>query len=247
MIVSAALRSAVIMDFSRIERTPHAAQSSPKTGSPPHISRIDVLTDGRPAGTLQEPPHGAANLRQNDFSVPDPFFSPPFFPLHRFLIHNILSRRGFTPAGIMFPVSAVMLKRMDAYDDSLEAFSRPLMPLVEFSLDEQGRMTVQSETADLYRYMDLTAQAEALFGFVAETIEVELVEELRFLVNYDNTKRAIQEIVDMPDRLVDLFIRFCLQNNGNLSARKRSEYFKMLSDDEVTRMETAVRDAYQPR
>jgi len=51
----------------------------------------------------------------------------------------------------------------------------------------------------------------------------------------------------MPDRLVDLFIRLCLQNNANLSARKRLEYFKMLSDDEVTRMEAAVRHAYQPR
>src|SRR5947208_13949924 len=73
--------------------------------------------------------------------------------IHRFLIHNILSRRGFTPAGIMFPVSAVMLKHMDAYDASLEAFSRPLMPLIEFSLDDQGRMTVHNETVDLYRYI----------------------------------------------------------------------------------------------
>jgi Fic family protein len=165
--------------------------------------------------------------------------------IHRFLIHNILSRRGFTPPGIMFPVSAVMLKHMDAYDASLEAFSRPLMPLVEFSLDEQGRMTVNNQTADLYRYMDLTAQAEALFDFVAETIQVELVKELRFIVSYDNTKRAIQDIVDMPDRLVDLFIRFCLQNNGKLSARKQAEFFKMLSNDEVARMESAVRNAYE--
>jgi hypothetical protein len=167
--------------------------------------------------------------------------------IHRFLIHNILSRREFTPAGVMFPVSAVMLKHMDAYDASLEAFSRALMPLVEFSLDDAGRMTVHNETADLYRYIDLTAQAEALFAFVRETIEVDLVQELRFLVNYDNTKRALQEIVDMPDRLIDLFIRFCLQNNGKLSARKRAEFFKMLSDDEVNRMENAVRSAYQPQ
>jgi hypothetical protein len=29
--------------------------------------------------------------------------------IHRFLIHNILAKRGFTPKGIMFPVSAAML------------------------------------------------------------------------------------------------------------------------------------------
>jgi hypothetical protein len=166
--------------------------------------------------------------------------------IHRFLIHNILSRRRFTPQGIMFPVSAVMLKKMAAYDASLEAFSRPLLPLVEYSLDEQGRMTVQNETADFYRYIDLTSQAESLFEFIRETIEVELIEELHFLVSYDTTKRAIQEVVDMPDRLIDLFIRCCLQNHGKLSLRRRKEFFAVLSDLEVAGMEGAVQQAYKP-
>ena len=43
--------------------------------------------------------------------------------IHRFLIHNILARRGFTPDGIMFPVSAAMLRDRGVYDASLEAFS----------------------------------------------------------------------------------------------------------------------------
>lgn len=30
--------------------------------------------------------------------------------IHRFLIHNILARRGFTPENVMFPISASMLK-----------------------------------------------------------------------------------------------------------------------------------------
>ncbi|MCP4751406.1 MAG: Fic family protein, partial [Proteobacteria bacterium] len=59
--------------------------------------------------------------------------------IHRFLIHNILARRSFTPEGIMFPVSASMLKNLSDYDASLEAFSRDLMPLVDYSLDEEGR------------------------------------------------------------------------------------------------------------
>ncbi len=165
--------------------------------------------------------------------------------IHRFLIHNILARRGLTPEGVMFPISASMLRRSADYDASLEAFSRPLMALVEYSLDEEGRMTVHNDTVDWYRYMDLTAQVEALYRFVEQTIEVELAQELEFLANYDETRQAIQEIVDMPDRKVDLFIRFCLQNNGRLSARKRASHFSMLSDEEVERMEEAVRAAYE--
>jgi hypothetical protein len=164
--------------------------------------------------------------------------------IHRFLIHNILARRGFTPKGIMFPVSASMLKNLADYDASLEAFSRPLMTLVNYSLDEEGHMTVQNDTALWYSYIDMTPQAEALFRFIKQTIDTELVEELAFLANYDDTKMAIQEIVDMPDRQIDLFIRFCLQNNGRLSVRKRASHFNFLSEDEIARMEQAIQSAY---
>ncbi len=164
--------------------------------------------------------------------------------IHRFLIHNILARRGFTPEGVMFPISASMLKNSADYDASLEAFSRQLMPLVEYSLDKDGHMTVKNDTAVWYRYIDMTPQAEALFRFIDQTIDTELANELSFLANYDRTKKAIQEIVDMPDRQIDLFIRFCLQNNGRLSARKRASHFDFLSDAEVARMEQAVLAAY---
>jgi hypothetical protein len=137
-----------------------------------------------------------------------------------------------------------MLKNLADYDASLETFSRPLMALVEYSLDEQGRMTVQNDTAWWYRCIDMTPQAEALFRFIAETIDTELVKELAFLANYDQTKKAVQEIVDMPDLRIDLFIQSCLQNNGRLSARKRATHFDFLSDMEIARMEEAVRSAY---
>ena len=164
--------------------------------------------------------------------------------IHRFLIHNILARRGFTPEGLMFPVSAAMLKNPGDYDASLEEFSRPLAPLVDFSLDEEGRMTVNNDTSVWYRFINMTGQVEALFAFIEKTIDTELVEELSFLANYDRTKGAIQDIVDMPDRKIDLFIRFCLQNNGRLSTRKRSSHFDFLTDDEAARLEQAVQAAY---
>jgi len=164
--------------------------------------------------------------------------------IHRFLIHNILSLQKMVPTGLMFPVSAVMLKNPADYDVSLETFSRPLLQLIDYKIDKMGRMTVENETACWYRYIDLTVQAEALYDFVNKTIEEELVEELSFLANYDNTKKAIQNIIDMPDRLIDLFIQLCLQNNGSLSAKKRSTHFDFLAEEELAAMEQAIRDGY---
>jgi len=164
--------------------------------------------------------------------------------IHRVLIHNILFLRGAVPAGLMFPVSAAMLNQPARYNRSLEAFSDPLLRLVEYELDDLGQMTVLNETASLYKYLDLTAQAEALFDFVLHTIEHELIGELNFLVSYERTRPALQEIVDMPDRLVDLFIQLCLQNSGRLSIRKRESHFSFLTDDELAEMEKAVRSGY---
>ena len=164
--------------------------------------------------------------------------------IHRFLIHNILSLQGVVPRGLMFPVSAAMLKNPADYDASLEAFSKPLLSLIDYQLDEMGRLTVENDTACWYQYMDMTAQAEALSEFVIRIIEEELVEELSFLANYDKTKKAIQEIIDMPDRLIDLFIQLCLQNNGSLSAKKRASLFDFLTDEELTVMERVVKNGY---
>jgi hypothetical protein len=165
--------------------------------------------------------------------------------IHRFLIHNILSIQRLVPRGLMFPVSAVMLKNSSDYDASLEAFSKPLLQLIEYRLDELGQMTVDNDTASRYQYMDMTAQAEALSDFVKITIEEELVQELDFLANYDQTKKTIQGIIDMPDRLIDLFIQCCLQNNAKLSDRKRASHFDFLTDDELSAMEQAVKDGYK--
>jgi len=64
------------------------------------------------------------------------------------------------------------------------------------------------------------------------------------LVSYDRTKKEIQSIVDMPDRLIDLVIQLCLQNKGQLSARKRADHYSFLADEEVARIENAVRAGY---
>lgn len=164
--------------------------------------------------------------------------------IHRFLIHNILARRGFTPEGIIFPVSAAMLNNIASYEASLESFSKPLIPLIDYTLDEDGQMKVHNQSAIHYQYPNMTAIAEALFGFIQTTIENELVEELNFLKNYDVTKRAIQEIVDMPDNRIDLFMRFCMGNNGFISPKKRKSHFDELTDEEIQKMQATIQKAH---
>lgn len=160
-------------------------------------------------------------------------------------IHHVLSRREFAPEGVIFPVSATMLHRPRDYDASLESFSRPLLRLVDYDLDAAGRMTVNNDTRDYYRYIDCTAAAEALYSFVEETIEKELPAEIQFLQQYDHARRLMREVVDLPNRHADLFVRLCLQNKGTLSkAKRRLPEYESLSDAEIAGLEAAVAEAF---
>jgi len=167
--------------------------------------------------------------------------------IHRFLIHNILAIRNVTPTGIMFPVSAVMLKKQSQYDHSLESFSNSIMPLIDYTLDDVGSMTVHNQTANWYSYIDMTPQAEALLLFVQDTIDSELAVELDFLVKYDRAKELLQEIVDLPNRKIDLFIRFCNQNNYRVAPNKRKKHFDFLTEEELETMQSIVQSVYSAK
>ena len=161
---------------------------------------------------------------------------------HRFLIHNILALAGFTPPGFIFPISAVMLKNRDLYDQSLECFSVPLVQLTDFDLDDEGILTVNNHTGRLYRYIDFTTQAETLLQFIDKTVETELVNELDYLKRYDKTKLALQEIVDLPGQKLELLIRSLSGNKGKLGTDRRRKNFDFLTDDEVEQLESSFQE-----
>jgi hypothetical protein len=161
--------------------------------------------------------------------------------LHRLLIHYILSKRKFTPSGLIFPVSAVMQSKRTEYDECLESFSRPLMRLLDYTENEDGIVTVQGDSAPLYRYFDATRMAEDLYCWVEETVDNEFQQELEFIVRFREARDAMSEVVDLPDREANLFVKLCLQQQGRLSKNKREAHFSMLTDAEVRALEEVVR------
>ena len=160
---------------------------------------------------------------------------------HRFLLHHVLARKNFTPPKIIFPISAALLKNPDAYDRMLECFSSRVMPLLEYSIDEFGEIAVKNNSADFYRFMDMTPIVESFQKIVLITIQTEWKAELNYLQNYDRMRAAMREIVDMPDKKANQFILFTQQNGGKLPSGRR-KFFAELSDKEITELEFAIRN-----
>lgn len=165
--------------------------------------------------------------------------------LHRYLLHHILIKTGFTPEGLVFPISSVILKRINEYMTTLEAYSTPRLSFIEWRATDKGNVEVMNETIDLYRFFDATPQAEFLYDCVHETITRALPEEVKYLQRYDQMKIFVNNYIDMPDRTADLLIRFLDQNNGKLSKRARQKEFVDLTDKEVEVFENKFAEIFE--
>ena len=164
--------------------------------------------------------------------------------LHRCLIHHVLAERKFTPPGMIFPVSSVMLDRIDDYRTTLQAHSGPLMPYIEWRPTPDRNVKVLNDTGDLYRYFDCTQAAEFLYACVQRTVDMDLPREIDYLRRHDEALRRIMDTVEMPDRLAENLLMFIRQNGGTLPKRRRENEFKTLDDKEVRQLEEIVREAF---
>lgn len=167
--------------------------------------------------------------------------------LHRYLIHHVLAEKQFSPANIVFPVSAVIYSRIQQYKKSLEAYSRPLLKLIKWHPTEKYNVDVLNNTINYYRYFDATQQAEFLYECIKLTLEQTLPEEIDYLKKYDEMKNFIKNNIEMPDRMIDLLIRFLCQENGVLSKRARQKEFRSLTDNEIAMLEERYGEVFRLR
>lgn len=164
--------------------------------------------------------------------------------IHRYLIHHILTWMGYTRRDMIFPVSTAILDRIGDYQEILEDFSSQRIDLIEWESTPSHNIRIINETIDLYRYYDLTSQAEFLFECVEETINRIIPEEIDYLEKYDRLMNAVNSIINIPNTRLDLLIKYLIQNKGKLSKRKRQQDFDEISDEDIIIIENYYSEIY---
>ncbi len=165
--------------------------------------------------------------------------------IHRYLIHDVLAKAGFTPRGIVLPVSTVILANLDDYIATLEQFSRPINRLTDYN-PAQPEITATGNEALYFQYPDLTLQAEFLYKALERTVTEDLQREIDHLLGFDRATRALNALFDWPTHSMELFIRAVLGNGGSLSANKRKSHFQWMKDEEISEAEAVVRATFTP-
>lgn len=163
--------------------------------------------------------------------------------IHRYLIHDVMAKTGFTPRGIVLPVSAVILASLDEYIETLEHFSRPLNRLTDFNPDTP-QIPASGNDVVYFRYPDFTRQAEFLYKALERTVQQDLQQEINYLLGFDAAYKALNNFLDWPSHSLELFIQVVHANQGALSASKRKSHFYWMKDDEIATAEICVQEAF---
>lgn len=164
--------------------------------------------------------------------------------LHRYIIHHVLSKTGYTEQGIIFPISASILTHIEDYAKSLESYSHPILNFVDWKPSENNNVEILNDTIDYYRYFDATAQAEFLFYCVNDTLVNIIPNEVEYLKKYDAFKQFLDHRYEMPDNMISLIVGFLEQGNGTLSARSRMKEFSALTQKEVEEIEITFKEIF---
>ncbi|MBL8414906.1 MAG: Fic family protein [Propionivibrio sp.] len=161
--------------------------------------------------------------------------------LHRFLLHHILRQAGFTPAGVVLPMSARMLKQLDRYSALLKRYSRPRTELLDYALDGDSA-TIHMRSPQprwLYAYHDFTDICEFIYECCQACVEEDLQTEIVYLRAHDATVRDLEAWLDMRQAALNTLIDVIVQGHGVLSKRKH-KLAEGLSDEDVARIEATV-------
>lgn len=164
--------------------------------------------------------------------------------LHRYLINHALAENKFSPKGVVLPISKEILNNVDEYSDLLRSHTGPLLEFIEWKTDEHRNVVVVNDTADLYRYPDISEEAMFMAKCLRATIEHDLPEEISFLESYDAAIRDVSAIVDMPNAKMSLLVMQTINNKGAVPKKRRKNEYKELTDEDVERIEGAIRRAF---
>ncbi|WP_426153545.1 Fic family protein [Pseudomonas sp. DC3000-4b1] len=179
--------------------------------------------------------------------------------IHRFLINDVLLRDQAIPDGVILPISATITRSLDfraRYDRTLEVFSRPLMQqyghahrfgdLVRY---EDGTLSNfifdnYEEALFAWRYPDLTEHVLYTAQVVEHTVRVEMVDEARTLVVFQQARERLKEVVEMPDQDANRIIRSLKENGWEISGKLKKTYPQLAEGRRAAQVVEAVRSAF---
>lgn len=164
-------------------------------------------------------------------------FAHPFMDgngrLSRYLFHRQLAQSGVMADGAMLPISTAIARHEKNYLQALKSFSAPARQRWSGLWIAEGDMELRFEgDAALYRYWDATECVTFGFAMAEQALSHDLVQESRFLRQFDTLKQAVNQRYDVNDRVLNQLVRACLSQGGRMSNNLRKKFADQLQQQE---------------
>ena len=157
---------------------------------------------------------------------------------HRYLIHDVMKQRE-PEHKFIIPISAAILKNQSKYDAVLESISRPIMAMLDWELDHDNdnRVIIGNDIDYMYRYPDYTEHVAFVYEMMNAAIAKDLLGEICLLLAFDVVKKAINEVVDIPNNKLDTVVSIIIQGGGLVSRNKRQAVLVYMNKDQLKYIE----------
>lgn len=141
--------------------------------------------------------------------------------IHRYLIHDVMKQRE-PEHKFIIPISASILKHEAEYDKVLEVISIPIMAMIDWELDggNQNKLIVNNDIDYMYRYPDFTEHVSFVYKMMDKAISTELIEEVSLLIVFDDIKKIINNLADVPNNKLDAITSIIISGAGKVSKTK---------------------------
>jgi hypothetical protein len=145
--------------------------------------------------------------------------------LSRFLFHQTLCQSGRLADGLVLPISIAMRKHEADYMRALQDFSARARRSWRVTWFDAERFDFKFLGHDsIYRYWDATSAVEFGLAMAREALELELMNETRFIARFDAIARAVNDRFDVRGSDLSQLIVACLQNHNVISKRRKDQF-----------------------
>jgi len=111
---------------------------------------------------------------------------------------------------------------------------------IEYTRDHRtGAVSVSNDTADLYRYPDLTPHVEFLYEKIEDSIERDVHRELVYLQTYDRALLRARLVRHLPDPHEQTLLQLCF-SEGRVSQEMADRHFQDIDPAVLAAVEQAV-------
>ena len=165
--------------------------------------------------------------------------------ISRTLLHDQIARHKYVPSGLIFPVSDIIAHERRGYEEALDKVTGNIIRQCKYSFNDDGKLNVVGNYADLYRYLDATPFTEYLYGAIAKTLDItvkDIMKDCRF--RYEASK-IISDIYPMKPKEKKIFLNAVSAESGVLSGRMQKRLRKSIPEDSLNVLMGKIGNLYQ--